>query len=268
MTIITDISFDHAEILGPTLADIAGEKAGIIKPDTPTVAGLLVPEAMRVIRKTCRERHSELVRLRKSDYTLDRRRGRLDFHAPQLNLKGLHPSLSGSHQLTNAALVLKALSHLRGFKLTKKAVKEGIESVVWAGRFQVVHPGDGTPTVVLDVGHNPGGAAAFARAFTERFPGRKARFILGLVKKKDHQQIVDSLSKVAELFWLVPMNTKRTIDVRQLIETIDWHRVPVGRSARLDTGWRKVLKMSRPEDIIAVVGSHYLVGEYLSKYPG
>jgi folylpolyglutamate synthase/dihydropteroate synthase len=120
--------------------------------------------------------------------------------------------------------------------------------------------------VVLDVCHNPGGAAAFATTFAQVFPGRKAKLLLGLVKRKQHQEIIDILSPVTELFWLVPMKTKRSTDVKTLQQELDWHGIPVRRSAGLDTARRGLLKLSAPDDIIAVAGSHYLVGEYLSKY--
>ena len=265
---ITDIGIDHVEILGPTLKDIAGEKAGIIKESIPTVIGLLPAEAARVIRDVCRKRGSVLAPLRKKDFAINRQGGTLDYDADGLSLKKVHPALHGRHQLTNTALVLKTIAQLRdrGFRIPKRAIRAGLQSVDWPGRFQVLRNGAGSPTVVLDVCHNKGGSAAFAETFAGRFPGRRARFLLGLVKRKEHQAIIDSLSKVAELFWLVPMNTKRTIDVKQLAGTIDWHGVSVRRSAGLETGWRGLLKLCGPDDIIAIVGSHYLVGEYLSKY--
>lgn len=268
MVVITDIGIDHVEILGPTLKDIAGEKAGIIKDSIPTVTGLLPAEAGRVIRTVCRQRGSLMAPLRKEDFTVDTPNGALDFEADGLSLQNVRPALHGKHQLTNTALVLKTIAQLRrrGFRIPKRAIEAGLRTVDWPGRFQIIRNGAGSPTVVLDVCHNDGGARAFAATFAGQFPGRRARFLLGLVKRKEHQAIVDSLSKVAELFWLVPMNTKRTIDVKQLADTLDWHGVSIRRSAGLGSGWRGLLKLCGPDDIIAIVGSHYLVGEYLSKY--
>jgi dihydrofolate synthase / folylpolyglutamate synthase len=268
LTIITDISFDHTEILGPTLRDIAGEKAGIIKSGVPMVIGLLPPEARRVIAATCRERKAALIPLQKIDYTADLDKLSLQFHAETLHFNKVLPSLKGTHQLRNAALVLKAAETLRcrGVRLPKMAVKQGIEHTVWAGRFQI-RSGDGhRPTTILDVCHNPGGAAAFADTFKKVFRKRRAQIIIGVVKRKAHQEMIDHLAQVAECFWLVPLKSGRSVDVKELQRSLDWHGVPLVQCGKLDTAWHQLLKITAPDDIIAVIGSHYLVGEYLSKY--
>ena len=268
LTVITDISLDHTEILGPTLSAIAGEKAGIIKPGVPTVIGLLPTEARRVITSVCRERGAELVPLKRQDYSADPNRLTLDFHSGRLCLNNLAPSLKGTHQLRNTAVVLKAVEALsrQGVPLSGKAVKQGVERTVWAGRFQIVRGGAESPTIVLDVCHNPGGAAAFADTFKRVFPGRKAQVVAGFVKRKAHQEMIDRLARVTARFWLVPLKTGRSVDIRELESEIDWHDVPVTRGARFDTVYHRLLKNADSDDIIAIVGSHYLVGEYLGRY--
>jgi dihydrofolate synthase/folylpolyglutamate synthase len=268
VTVITDISFDHVEILGPTLADIAREKAGIIKPGIPTVIGLLPPEARRIARTVCKELGSPLVTLMKEDFRVDRDGQHLDFLSDGLRFERLAPSLKGPHQLRNAAVALKAIEIIRsqGISLPFRAVRVGIEHTAWPGRFQVVRKGRFSPTVVLDVCHNPGGAAAFVETFRRLFPGRRARFLVGFVKRKAHQEMIDHLARIASEFRLTPLPTRRSMSPRELETTLNWHRVPVVRCARFETAYRKLLKQAGPDDIIAVIGSHYLVGEYLSKF--
>jgi dihydrofolate synthase/folylpolyglutamate synthase len=254
VAVITDISFDHVEILGPKLADIAREKAGIIKPGIPTVIGLLPAEARKVARSFCKELGSLLVPLMNKDFRFDRDGQHLDFLSNNLCLKRLAPSLKGPHQLRNAAVALKAVEVIRsqGISLPLRAVKIGIEHTAWPGRFQIVRKDRFSPTVVLDVCHNPGGAAAFAETFRRIFPGRRARVMVGFVKRKAHQEMIDHLTKVAA--------------PRELEMALNWHGVPVIRCARFETAYRKLLKQAAPDDIIAVIGSHYLVGEYLSRF--
>jgi dihydrofolate synthase / folylpolyglutamate synthase len=268
VAVITDISRDHAEILGDTIELIAAEKAGIIKAGIPTVTGILPKAAARVIRETCRERHSPLVPLRRSEFRPDNDRLVMDYTGDGWSLQRFAPSLVGSHQLKNCALVLKVIGTLkvRGLRLSKRAVIAGLKSTDWPGRFQVLPPNGFTPRIVLDVCHNAAGAAAFAHTFARWSGGRKAPIVIGLVKRKEHQAIIDALATVAESFRLVPLASKRSVDTRELVAQLNWHGVPVARSARLDSALRQVVKTAQPDDTICVIGSHYLVGEYLAKY--
>ncbi|MCP4685876.1 MAG: hypothetical protein GY867_10585 [bacterium] len=267
-TIITDISLDHAEILGDTLDKIAYEKAGIIKPGVPCVIGQLVPEARKVIEKVCRQRKAPRAALRRGDYRFSARGQGLDFLRKGLQFKRLAPSLPGRHQLQNCALALKTVEVLRekGFSIPKQAVEFGVKNTVWPGRFQVLTNGASSPTLVLDVGHNEAGVAAFVETFDRVFPGRRCRVLMGFVRRKQHQRMIDHLATIAREFRLVPLSTRRTVDIRDMMADLDWRGVPVKRSASLKTGYSALSKEASPDDIIAVLGSHYLVGEFLAKY--
>ena len=268
LTVITDISFDHAEILGPTLKDIAGEKAGIIKPGVPTVVGSLPRAARKVIAARCRELGSPFVPLKPDEVRIDRASQTLESNISGLRFGHLAPSLPGVHQLKNTTLVLKAIEVLRqsGFDIRKAEVKTGLETTDWPGRFQVVPGGSARPTAVLDVCHNAAGARAFVDTFRKTFPSRRAQTIVGFVRRKPHQELIDLLAPITEQFWLVPLASKRSVDTVELMRTANWHSVPVKRTAQLRTAWRQVCKDATPDDIVAVIGSHYLVGEYLSHH--
>jgi dihydrofolate synthase/folylpolyglutamate synthase len=266
-TVITDISIDHAEILGDTIELIAAEKAGIVKPGVPNVIGLLPPAATRVFSGVCRERRAPLVRLDKHDFSARSDGRALDFRSDGLAVAKAVLSLPGNHQIRNAALVLKTLEVLRrqGIRAPIAAIKQGLRTTTWPGRFDIRHF-PGLPVTVLDVCHNKGGAEAFARTFEVIYPGRKCRALVGFVKRKDHQGMIDALAPIVETFHLAPLPTKRTIDVAELIEQLDWRGVPVIRSAGVESGFRKLLKSTDPDDIIAIIGSHYLVGAFLAKH--
>jgi folylpolyglutamate synthase/dihydropteroate synthase len=90
--------------------------------------------------------------------------------------------------------------------------------------------------------------------------------VLGFVKRKEHQQIVNAFAPIAQHFQIVPLHSKRSIAPAELMRDLDWHNVPVARSAKLETGYRRVLKSAGPDDTICVIGSHYLVGEFLQKF--
>lgn len=266
VTLTTDISRDHMEILGPDLRRIAREKAGIIKPGVPHVTGPLPRSAENVIRNRCRQLGAPWYRLESDEFEIDQDRNRLDFNSNGWSVTGVHPSLYGPHQLRNAALAIKTAAVLSrsGFKVSKKAIRAGLASVNWPGRFQVVKR-RGRPTLILDVGHNAGGVRAFVESFQTRFPGQKAQIITGFVKRKEHQKMFDLLGRIAAQFHLVPLATRRSVDLENLCDSLNWRGVSPARYRSLKAAYKRVLKDSRETDIIAVVGSHFLVGEFFEK---
>ena len=265
LTITTDISLDHVEILGPTLDKIAFEKAGIIKPGVPHVIGRLPAEAEVVIRQVCRERRAPLHRSNRPGCVIDAEHGWLDFRSDGLTISHLRPALEGYHQLLNASVVLSAASILReqGMCVSAAAVRQGMERTRWAGRFQILCRRR-RPTVVLDVGHNEMGVRAFAAAFERHFPGRRAVVIAGFVKRKNHQQMFDALAAIADEYYLVPLATHRSTAPEELLERVDFRSVPCRCFKSLRAGLRQANQVAGADDIIVVVGSHYLVGEYLA----
>jgi len=267
LTITTDISRDHVEILGYSLKKIAFEKAGIIKPATPHLIGLLPPEAEEVMRRRCRLLGTRLHKLSRSNFVAHSDCGRLDFTWNGCHLTKVEPSLYGPHQLSNAALALKSLVIIDalGVKVSRSAMRTGLRTVDWPGRFQIVRH-RGQPTIILDVCHNAGGVAAFVDAFKRRFGDRRAHVVTGFVRRKPHQEMFNLLGGIAEEFHLVPLKTHRRTDLSTLLAQTDFHGVPVRRCRSLRSALDRLLKSCRRDDIIVVAGSHYLVGEYLEKF--
>ncbi|MFZ1683409.1 MAG: cyanophycin synthetase [Candidatus Zixiibacteriota bacterium] len=267
VTVCTDISFDHVEILGKTLTRIAKEKAGIIKPGVPHVIGLLPPDAERVMKRTCRERKAPLYAVTPRTAVADKVNLSLKFPYTASKRINLTPSLKGLHQLKNTTVALKTMSVLRaqGIPISAKSIVTGIENTNWPGRFQMIRLPKG-PTVVLDVCHNAAGARAFADTFKRVFPGRKASVILGVVKKKEHQEMVDAFKAFTSEFTLIPLKTHRSMPPRELLATVKFEPIPVMIKGNVDSAYHRLLRRAGPDDILVVAGSHYLVGEFLQKY--
>ncbi len=267
LTITTDISLDHTEILGHSLEEIAHEKAGIIKKSAPHLIGLLPDEAERVIRKRCQAVGTPLRRLCRNDFATDTLRNRLDFTWNGYRLNGLSPSLLGGHQLQNAALAVRAVSILNesGLCASGRAIREGLSATDWPGRFQIIRR-QRQPTVVLDVCHNESGVRALVDSFKTSFPERRAYVIVGFVKRKPHQAMVDVLSEIAATFTLVPLRTKRSLDLKQAAAALDFHNIPTARCGSLATAYRRLSRGCTGDDIIVVAGSHFLVGEFLENH--
>lgn len=267
LTMTTDISFDHMEQLGHSLEAIASEKAGIIKQGVPHLIGILPPQAMNVMVERCRVHDAPLVPLSSTDFSSNEPPGFVTFHTNELSVRHAPLALYGSHQTTNAALALKAVTVLRtrGFRISEKAIKQGLKTTHWPGRFQIIHRRN-HPTMVCDVGHNVGGVNAFVDSFQKRFPNRRCFCIVGFVQKKEHQKMFDALSIVTAEYLLVKMKTRRSADPVEFLKSIDWHGIPARKVSSLDTAIRSLTKRLSHDDIIVVIGSHYLVGEFLEKY--
>lgn len=165
ISVITNVSLDHQIHLGDTVAEVAGEKAGIIKPGVPLISGAVDDESGEVISAVCKERGVDLYLLGR-DFTGSRNPdGSWDYSGwSGRNYKGLVTRLKGGYQVDNAALSLAVLESLsgRGFDVDEKAVKEGLPEVVWPGRLEYFESGG--YHYLLDGAHNPAGIEALKGA--------------------------------------------------------------------------------------------------------
>ena len=178
--VITALGMDHVKELGPTLADIAAAKAGIIKEECPVVSYGGVPEADAVIRRVAAEKHAELTEV---DFSrLKYEGGSLD--AVEFDFDGLtdvHLPLIGSYQPRNAALAITALRVMRthGWNIPESAIRTGLETVSWPGRFELLRH---APAFLLDGSHNAHGMRATVQSLRDRFPGQKFVFLVSIMK--------------------------------------------------------------------------------------
>ncbi len=226
---------------------------------------MLPQVAEEVIDHTCRAVGAPFHRLQEANFAIDRRHLTLNFQSDSFQFTKLSPSLVGLHQLRNCALALEAASLLKqnGVRLSRRAVNHGLKNTHWPGRFQILSK-KGKPLLILDVGHNAGGVAAFVDSFRLKFPARKAHVIAGFVKRKRHEDMFASLSQIAASFTLVPLKTRRSSEVNELLQSVDWRGIPAGKARNVHTAYERLLKLASADDIIVIIGSHYLVGEFLA----
>lgn len=253
--VITPVDFDHEKFLGDTLAKIAYEKAGIIKPGRPVVAARQHAEAMQVLEQTARERGSRLVpaaEWRTSRLELHAFGSRFQVHAPDGTEFRVEQPLIGAHQVENA---LTAIAALRELGLKPAQIQKGIAAADWPGRLELVRR---APDVFLDGAHNPAGARALAGYLRRFHHGRKKWMIFGAMSDKKLDAIKGPLFPLAdELIFTAPAQARafRPEEIRELTGE---------RRARLAPDIRAALEMTAgaaPEDLIVVTGSLYLVGE-------
>ncbi len=187
VTVVTNVSLDHTDVLGGTVEQIAWNKAGIIKPGVPCITGAS-DESQRVLRQAAQDAGAPLINVRSAVLTQS-----ASLHGQRVDLQvggtvytGLELSLLGRHQAQNAVVVLETLeaSRRRGLPLSDAAIREGLRSARWPGRFEV-WDADAPVPVVLDCAHNEASMAALAATLSEYFPGRKAVVVLGMLADKE-----------------------------------------------------------------------------------
>ena len=216
--VITALGMDHVKELGPTLADIAAAKAGIIKPGSPVVSYGGEPEADKVIADTARAQGAPLTvvdfsRLQLRSASLD---GLVfDFDG----LEGLTLSFLASYQARNAAVAITALRALRsrGWNISDQAIRQGLAQVRWPGRFELLRR---DPPFLLDGSHNAHGMRATVASLRERFPGEKFVFLISIMADKDWDKMLQLLLPLAKCFVTVTAPSPRAIPAPDLAAQI------------------------------------------------
>ena len=244
VTVITSVSLDHQQVLGHTLAEIATEKAGIIKPGVPVLTVKQAPEVMEVISRVARQRGAPLTII-------------------TTPVRGYELGLAGQHQLWNAALAVAALKVL-GFKLPDPVLRHGLKSVHWPARFQPLESG----RLILDGAHHIDAAETLVRTWLHRYPGEKASIIFGSTLSKDIRAIIRALQPIAASWHFTGFQSPRAAPPEQLREVqasafgnaveTHVHASPPGALIAARQGKERVL----------ITGSLYLAGEVLAHMRG
>ncbi len=217
---ITSIDFDHRDLLGNTLEEIAREKAGVIKRGIPVVCGLLAGPALRAIREVCERQGARLVPADR-DVTLTWRpagdRSRVDFRTDHNELAGVALSLRGRHQAHNAAVAIRLLEELNaiGFPVDAGAIRAGLEQTEWPGRLESIR--HGAAEVLLDAAHNPAGAQALA-AYLREAGWTGATLVFGALRDKDVAGMLAPLAAVCDRIICTTPASPRAMAATELAE--------------------------------------------------
>jgi len=265
---ITQISFEHTQKLGNTLEKIAREKSGIIKKDSICVSSLQDNSARDVIKKTCKDRHCRLHEVGK-DLHFDQDPKRAVFDGKQLfSVKGIfqeYPDLElnllGYHQLMNATTAIGLIESLRFYDIIVRynAVKDGLNSVNWPGRLQVI---GSNPYVVLDGAQNRASARALRESVEKFFDYCKLILVLGISKDKDKKAICEELAPISDSIILTKAKSPRAeepIAIKKYFKKDAQCTLGVEEAMQVAEG------IAKGSDLILVTGSLFVVGEVLNK---
>jgi dihydrofolate synthase/folylpolyglutamate synthase len=260
VAVVTNVGLDHTEVLGPTRADVAGEKAGIVKPGSTLVLGETDPSLVPIFE----QEGPALLWLRDRDFGCTANHvavgGRsLDLYTPTSRYEGVFLALHGAHQGENAAVALAAAEAFFGRPLHDDVVREAFATAQVPGRFEVVGR---SPLVVLDGAHNPDGARAAATTLGDFAVGGERILVVGMNQGRDPIEMLEALdARSARAVVATAADWVRAMPPAEIAAAarslgVDTEIVPsVG--AALD----RAVAVAGEEDLVLVAGSLYVVGE-------
>ncbi|MGB2878326.1 MAG: folylpolyglutamate synthase/dihydrofolate synthase family protein [Dehalococcoidales bacterium] len=263
--VITSISYDHMDVLGDTLAEIAREKAGIIKSGSIVVTAPQIPEAMNVLEDVCRQQEVKLVRVG-SDVSW--RQKSVSPEKQSFQLRGLRGDynievpLLGEYQLENAAIAITAAEVLagRGAVITAEAITRGIASVNWPGRLQVLRR---KPWVIVDGAHNGDSVRRLVTALRQYFTFEKAVVIFGASSDKNIAAMAAELKTFPDRVIVTSSHHPRAVAVEQLVEEFSREGINPEVSKNVASAVERALSLAGPADLVCATGSLFLVAEVM-----
>jgi dihydrofolate synthase / folylpolyglutamate synthase len=269
VSVITSISFDHMQQLGHTLAAIAGEKAGIIKPGVPVVSGVTSDEPREVIARVAQEHGCRLIQSGRDFHYRYRDTG-VDFEyavpGQEHALEDAPLGMRGAHQAANAAVALATIAELRhqGWCISMDAARRGLATAALAGRVEFI---PGIPDVVLDTAHNPASAQALAAALESFGTNRRRTLILAASHDKDVAAIVRELVPHFDRVIVTQyQENPRAVPAEALLELV--RAASEGRVERQievcrapGEAWEAACRGAAPGELVVVAGSFYLAAE-------
>lgn len=257
--VICNIGLDHTEVLGDTLEKIAGAKAGIIKPGCDAVLYRERPSVEAVFEERCKALNAPL---HKADFD--------SLHLLSHSLEGqvfdwerfhaLRLPLLGEHQLHNAAVALTTARVLqkRGWKITDAQIREGIESVRWPGRFELMRK---DPMFIIDGGHNPQCIEALVKNIRDYLPSRELTVLTGVLGDKDFHCMYRDVAQYAKEFITITPANPRALTAEKLADYLRQFGKPVTACDVVADGVRLAIEHAGKDGVVLCYGSLYMIGD-------
>ena len=265
VSVITSISFDHTNLLGNNLREIAGEKCGIIKRNIPTIVFPQQEEVMDLVIKKCEKENSKLYIVNFNDAELlDIVKGDKPFQ--KVKIKGekeyiLELPLLGEHQIYNLALAIKVMEVVekQGFiHLNNKAIENSVREVMWKGRLEVL---SNNPLIVIDGAHNIQGITTLKNNIQKYFNYKDVYLILGILADKDVEMMVKEITPLAKKVYAVTPHSIRAELAQDLRDEIIKYNENCKAYEDYEEAFNNALKDAKENDLIIASGSLYMIGD-------
>ncbi|MFB6801837.1 bifunctional folylpolyglutamate synthase/dihydrofolate synthase [Peribacillus butanolivorans] len=267
LSIITSISLEHTNILGNTLAEIASEKAGIIKSGAPIISGVTAEEPAKVIEEKAASADVPYYQLGRDFYVNDVKQSKhgqsFSISLDNRSIRNIDLQMLGRHQIDNAALAVAAVMLvIEG--IDEKSIRKGIGEAKWNGRFEKISD---EPLVIIDGAHNPAGIEVLIETLKTHYPDYTYRFIFSSFRDKDYSKMLHMLEKEAIEIIITEFNHERAADAEKLYQQSSHE------NKSIDKDWQSAIRKGRQKtgekEILVITGSLYflsLVREFISEF--
>lgn len=263
-SVITSISYDHMAQLGSSLAEIAVNKAGIIKTGCPVIANVPQRDAAKIIARKAYAMGSRLydisgIRAAVSDETPFSQKVSMELY--EKSYSDVEISMVGRHQAENLKTALATLEILRksgAVKLDREALYEGLKRARQPGRFEVISE---DPLVIIDGAHNEAGAQALQETMAQHFAGKKILLVAGILADKEINSIVKFLTKITDHIIVTEPDNPRKLAAEKLAEHVADFGVAAEAVPDVEAAVHRVKELADGYDVILFAGSLYLIGD-------
>lgn len=263
VSVITNVSLDHTDRCGDSVARIAMQKAGIIKEKVPVVTAAEGEEALGPIVTMAMFKEAPVYLYGKAfhgtEVTSSMAGQTFTLHAGDFYHSDYEIKLPGEHQIknTSVAIVAAKLVSKQDSRINEIALHMGVANTLWPGRLELINQ---NPAVILDGAHNPDGALALRKALDKYYPNQPVQFVFGMMGDKDMQSVIKTLITEKDTVHTVMVsNNNRAATAEALTELIGSNAVA---ESNLMTAYGKALEQAGHDGIVCVCGSLYLVGEF------
>ena len=260
VSVITNVSMEHEDVLGDTLEKIAGEKAGIIKKNVPVVTSAKNKKVLKVIKWACAENKCRLInvsenaKIRKLSHNLD---GQFfDLQTKKNKYFNLRIQLLGRHQLVNAATALSVIELLGGF--SEMDVRNGFSKTKWPGRLEIINR---NPLIVVDGAHNPDCMKKLKSAVMEYFSYDNLILILGILSDKNIKKMVKIIAPPSDIIVITKPGTERAADPKIIKNEAEKYIRTVVVKDNVKNALDYAKSIAKKNDMILITGSLYTVGD-------
>jgi len=258
VAVITNIGLDHTDVLGKTVEEIAKTKSGIFKSGCEAVVYRSTPSVEAVFEQVCAEKRIPLTKANFEGITL-RSHGLTGQVFDCGDRKGLELPLLGDHQLHNAATVLSVIDRLiaRGWKISEEHIREGIRTVSWPGRFDVMQQ---DPLFIIDGGHNPQCIEALVKNIEDYLAGRKVIVLTGVLADKDYADMYKPVMPLVSEFVCITPPNPRKLDARLLALYLTEAGATATACDSIEAGVATAIEKAGKDGVVLSFGSLYSIG--------
>lgn len=269
--VITTISLDHPKSLGSSIEQIAFEKAGIIKQDTPLVLGNIVAECQKVILDVAREKNAPAYIYNQQYFATNIKINEegtfFDYSFPDkgIELKNLKVNLLGEHQAINASTALTAFilyQEKLGRIIDYDRIRSSLSQVNWFGRMQIL---GNQPLVLIDGAHNEEGVHTLISNLKKMFPKRIIRFVVAILRDKKLDKMIMEICQYADEIYISKNHSERAADLEEQLEVARKFNIPSLAVHDVIDACRIAYSKTKSDEILVITGSLYTIAEVLSK---